>query len=177
MQDERFYLSFAKSGTSAWSSSYNCWIKGATVPANADSVVSDIVSSPPAKPFGVDSESYNVVVNGRVTLNDAALPGIVIATCSADRTVTTDAEGRFAFAVPVGNTFCLRPTSGVPPGAVLERTSNNVEHAKDVTFENQIAGINCYKQFWCFLSPSYTWDRSRDGGNNFFYVTNPVPQP
>ncbi len=185
VQDERFYLSFAKSGTAPWSSSYSCWIKGATIPGsvedqlNAGSTVpaTTAAPSPPAKPFGVDSESYNVIINGRVTLNDAALANVVIATCSADRTVTTDGEGRFSFAVPVGNTFCLRPQSGVPAGAILERTGNNVEHAKDTTFENQIAGIDCYKQFWCLLGSSYTWDRNRDGGYNFFYTTTPAPKP
>lgn len=181
VQDERFYLSFAKSGTAPWSSSYSCWIKGATVPSSpqdqlsaGDAIVAVVAPpSPPAKPFGVDSGSYNVVINGRITLNDAALPGVVLNTCSADRTVTSDAEGRYSFAVPVGDTFCLRPQSGLPAGAILEKIANNVEHSKDVTFENQIAGVDCYKQFWCFLSPSYLWDRSRDAGYNFFFTTTP----
>ncbi|MEI6716722.1 MAG: transglycosylase family protein [Candidatus Saccharibacteria bacterium] len=175
VQEMAFNNTFARRGTQPWNASYHCWIKGANVPAAAEDQVSSVVSTsiapptPPAKPFGVTSGSYNVVVNGRVTLNEAALPGVTIATCSADRVVTTDAEGRFSFGVPVNNNFCLRPTGGIPEGAVLTRTANNVEHATDKTFENQVAGVNCYRQFWCFLGPSYTWDRSRDAGYNFFY--------
>lgn len=175
IQDLAFNNLFARRGTQPWNSSYSCWIKGANVPASVDDQVTSVVAAtapptPPARPFGVTSGNYNVVVNGRVTLNDAPLPNVVLATCSADRTVTTDADGRFAFGMPVNNTFCLRPISGVPAGARLTRTANNVEHSADLTFENQIAGVNCYRQFWCFLSPSYTWDRSRDSGYNFFYT-------
>lgn len=179
IQDLGFYNLFARRGTQPWNASYHCWIKGATVPGGVDDQISSVANlpaaskvadSPPAKPFGITSGSYNVIVNGRVTLNDVALPNVVIAACSADRTVTTDAEGRFSFAIPVSTAFCLRPQSGIPEGAVLARTANNVEHSKDVTFENQIAGVDCYKQFWCFLSPSYTWDRAKDIGYNFFYT-------
>ncbi|MBA3678900.1 transglycosylase family protein [Candidatus Saccharibacteria bacterium] len=178
VQELAFTNTFARRGTQPWNASYHCWIKGTTVPASAEEQISSVfqapaavVVSPPAKPFGVTSGEYNVIINGRVTLNDAPLPNVTLATCSADRIATTDADGRFAFGVPVNNTFCLRPTGGIPAGARLTRTSNNVEHAADLTFENQIAGINCYRQFWCFLGGSYTWDRNRDTGYNFFYTS------
>lgn len=175
IQDQAFNNTFARRGTQPWNASYSCWIKGATVPAGVDDQIDSVISasvapSPPAKPFGITAGSYNVIVNGRVTLNDAPLAGVVIATCSGDRTVTTDSEGRFYIPVPVSTSFCLRPIGGVPEGAVLTRTSNNVQHVNDKTFENQIAGINCYQQFWCFTSPSFSWDRSRDAGYNFFYT-------
>lgn len=180
VQDERFYLSFAQSGTSPWSSSFGCWTKGAAVPSSVEDQISNVSStatapapSPPPKPFGVTSGSYNVVVNGRITLNDAALAGVVLTICSADRTVTTDAEGRFSFGIPVGTDFCVRPVSGIPEKAILARIGNNVEQSEAQTFENQLAGVNCYKQFWCLLRPNYTWDRSRDSGYNFFYE---IPQ-
>lgn len=175
VQDERFYLSFAKSGTSAWSSSFHCWSKGANVPSAVEDQINNVTNtavapSPPPKPFGITSGSYNVVVNGRITLNDAPLPGVVLTICSADRTVTTDAEGRFSFGIPVGTEFCIRPISGIPEGAVLSRVGNNVEQSDKLTFENQLAGVNCYKQFWCLLRPNYTWDRTRDSGYNFYYI-------
>ncbi len=177
VQEMAFNNTFARRGTQPWNASYHCWIKGANVPAAAEDQVGSVVAitiatppTPPARPFGVTSGSYNVVINGRVTLNDVALANVTIATCSADRIVTTDGEGRYSFAVPVGQTFCLRPTGGIPAGATLTRTANNAEHSTSLTFENQIAGVNCYKQFWCFLTPSYTWDRSRDAGYNFFYT-------
>lgn len=148
------------------------------MPGAVEDQISSFVSTPsvapvtpPARPFGITSGSYNVVVNGRVTLNDQPLPNVVLATCSGDRTVTTDADGRYSFAAPVNSSFCIRPVSGIPAGTRLTRTANNVEHATDLTFENQVAGVDCYKQFWCFLSPSYTWDRSRDSGYNFFYTS------
>lgn len=177
IQDMAFNNTFARRGTQPWNASYHCWIKGATVPAGVDDQISNVVSgqlpapTPPARPFGITSGSYNVVVNGRVTLNDQPLPNIVLTTCSGDRTVTTDADGRYSFAAPVNTAFCVRVTSGLPAGARLTRTANNVEHAVDLTFENQLAGIDCYKQFWCLLSPSFTWDRSRDSGYNFFYTS------
>ncbi len=178
IQDLAFNNTFARRGTQPWNASYHCWIKGATVPGAVEDQISSFVSTPsvapvtpPARPFGITSGSYNVVVNGRVTLNDQPLPNVVLATCSGDRTVTTDADGRYSFAAPVNSSFCIRPVSGIPAGARLTRTANNVEHATDLTFENQVAGVDCYKQFWCFLSPSYTWDRSRDSGYNFFYTS------
>lgn len=177
VQDLGFNNLFARRGTQPWNSSYSCWIKGATVPASADDQISNVVSgqvvvaTPPARPFGITSGSYNVVINGRVTLNDQPLAGAIITTCSGDRNVTTDADGRFSFAVPVSTSFCLRPAGGVPAGAVLTRTANNVEHATAVSFEAQVAGVDCYKQFWCLLSPSFTWDRSKDSGYNFFFTT------
>ncbi len=177
IQDLAFNNTFARRGTQPWNASYHCWIKGATVPGAVEDQISSFVATPaitpvtpPARPFGITSGSYNVVVNGRVTLNDQPILNVVLATCSGDRTVTTDADGRYSFAAPVNTNFCIRPVSGIPAGAQLTRIANNVEHATDSTFENQIAGVDCYKQFWCFLSPSYTWDRSRDSGYNFFYT-------
>lgn len=182
VQDERFYLSFAQAGTAPWSSSFKCWAKGAVVPSTIEDQISNVSSassastmpppapSPPPKPFGITSGSYNVIVNGRVTLNDAPLPGVVLNLCSADRTVTTDSEGRFSFGIPEGADFCVRPVSGIPEGAILSRIGNNVEQAEASTFEHQIAGVDCYKQFWCLLSPTYTWDRNRDSGYNFYYT-------
>ena len=177
VQEMAFNNTFAARGTQPWNASYYCWIKGATVPGSTEDQIGSVVGpsalsavTPPAKPFGVTSGSYNVIINGRVTLNDNPLQGAILATCSADRTVTTDQEGRYAFAIPVGQNFCVRPIGGIPPAAVLSRTGNNVEHSKDVTFENQVAGVDCYKQFWCFLGPSYTWDKAKDAGYNFYYV-------
>lgn len=185
VQDMAFNNTFARRGTQPWNASYRCWIRGATVPASVvdDSsastvaqVVATVAPTPPAKPFGITSGGYNVVINGRATLNDNSLQGLVLQTCIGDQTVTSDAEGRFSFALPVGTGFCLRPSAGVPAGAVLERTANNVEHASDKTFEYQVAGVNCYRQFWCFLNQTYTWDRSRDAGYNFYYTTTPTKQ-
>jgi hypothetical protein len=184
IQDLAFNNTFARRGTQPWNASYNCWIKGATVPGSTEDQVTNVVNgaalaptTPPAKPFWITSGSYNVVVNGRVTLNDQPLPNVILNstigpnnTCTAERQTNTDADGRFSVVIPVNTAFCLQPVSGVPAGAQLTRTSNNVEHATALSFEYQIAGEDCYKQFWCFLSPSFTWDRSRDSGYNFYYT-------
>lgn len=183
VQDQAFYNTFARRGTQPWNASYRCWIKGANVPSgfddsssatklpNAASQVITQVSTPPPNPFGITSGSYNVLVTGRLTLNNSPIGGVQVQTCSGDRVATTDADGRFGFGIPVNNSFCVRVSGDLPAGARLERTNNTVEHAKAASYENQRAGVDCYHSVWCLLSDAYTWDRRVDIGYNFFYVS------
>ncbi len=179
IQEQAFNNTFARRGTQPWNASYSCWIKGTTVaspPYDGQSVAAPsqaaLPTAPalPANPFGVPSESYNVLVSGRASLNDNPLPNLVLDTCLADQKVTTNADGRFSIAMPLGSIFCLRPVSGVPEGATLEHTNNNVEQAAAKTYEYQKAGVDCYHSIWCLFSPEYNWDRKNDSGYNFYYT-------
>lgn len=178
VQEMAFNNTFAARGTQPWNASYHCWIKGADVPGATDDSLSlpsasaqvQAVVTPPPNPFGITSGSYNVTITGRVTLNNQPLQGVVLNTCSGDRKVTTDADGRFSFVMPVNQSFCVQPVGGIPDGARLEHTNNNVDFEASPTYEAQRAGVDCYHSVWCLLSPAYTWDRSKDSGYNFFYI-------
>ena len=180
VQDQAFYNTFARRGTQPWNASYRCWIRGAEVPASFDDSATKLptaagqvvsqVSTPPPNPFGITSGSYNVLVSGRLTLDNTPIGGAVVETCSGERTATTDTDGRFSFGIPVNDSFCVRAKSGIPDGAKLQRTNNNFEHAAAASYESQRAGVNCYHSVWCLLSDAYTWDRRVDNGYNFFYT-------
>jgi hypothetical protein len=175
IQEMAFNNTFARRGTQPWNASYHCWIKGtvfADASAGSSSFTAGLPSAPvlPAKPFGLPSGSYNVTVSGRVTLNDAPLQNVKIETCIEGKQVTTDAEGRFSIPVPLNGSFCIRPVSGIPEGAVLDRTNNNVETAKEVTYEYQKAGVDAYHSIWYLLQPQFNWDRQNDTGYNFYYT-------
>ncbi len=176
IQEMAFNNTFAVRGTQPWNASYYCWIKNTTF-AEAGSQTIDIKSQSrlptavplPANPFGTPSESYNVLVSGRASYNDLPLANLKIQTCVSDRTVTTDAEGRFSIAIPLDVSFCLRPIEGVPEGAKLTRTNNNIETTNQPTYEYQKAGIDAYHSIWYLLRPEFNWDRKSDTGNNFYY--------
>jgi hypothetical protein len=177
IQELAFNNTFARRGTQPWNASYRCWIKGTTFAADASQslnapAASSLPTAPilPPNPFGLPSESYNVTVNGRITLNEAPLPNVKLQTCIGDKTVTTDADGRFSFPAPLDISFCVRPIEGVPEGAKLDRTNNNIEVANNTTYEYQIAGVNAYRSVWYLLRPQFNWDRKNDTGYNFYYV-------
>lgn len=178
IQEQAFNNTFARRGTQPWNASYSCWIKGtalATTTSQVNQVVNQAASLPtapvlPANPFGFPSEAYNVAVTGRATVNDQPLANLKIQTCVENKVITTDADGRFTIPIPLDSSFCLRPTEGVPASATLGRTNNNVEHAKDATYEYQRAGVDCYHNVWCLFNPAYDWDRKSDSGYNFYYT-------
>jgi hypothetical protein len=175
IQEMAFNNTFARRGTQPWNASYKCWIKG-TVFADASAGTSNVApglptAAPlPAKPFGIPSGSYNIVVGGKVTLNDAPLANVKLDTCIEGKQVTTDAEGRFSIPVPLNASFCLRPVAGLPEGAVLQKTNNNIETTKEGTYEYQIAGVDAYHSIWYLLRPEFNWDRRNDTGYNFYYT-------
>jgi hypothetical protein len=175
IQEMAFNNTFARRGTQPWNASYKCWIKG-TVFADASAGTSNVApglptAAPlPAKPFGIPSGSYNIVVGGKVTLNDAPLANVKLDTCIEGKQVTTDAEGRFSIPVPLNASFCLRPVAGVPEGAVLQKTNNNIETTKEGAYEYQIAGVDAYHSIWYLLRPEFNWDRRNDTGYNFYYT-------
>lgn len=175
VQEMAFNNTFARRGTQPWNASYRCWIKGtvfADATASSSTVTQNLPTAPvlPAKPFGIPSGSYNVMVSGRVTLNDAPLQNVKINTCIEGKQVTTDAEGRFSIPIPLNASFCLRPASGVPEGATLTRTNNNIETTGESTYEYQIAGVDAYHSIWYLLRPEFNWDRQNDTGYNFYYT-------
>ena len=178
IQEMAFNNTFARRGTQPWNASYRCWIKGTTfASASSEQTVSTsaaaaVPTAPilPPNPFGMPSESYNVTISGRVTLNDAPLPNVKLQTCIGDKTVTTDAEGRFNFPAPLDVSFCVRPIEGIPAGATLDRTNNNIEVASSNTYESQIAGVDAYRSVWYLFRPQFNWDRKNDTGYNFYYV-------
>ncbi len=179
IQEQAFNNTFARRGTQPWNASYKCWIKGTAV-ASAPYAGQTVTDAPPAgtptapplpaNPFGVPSESYNVLVNGRVSVNDQPVVNMKLDTCLAEQKISTNEDGRFAIAMPLGSTFCLRPLEGMPAGATLTHTNNNVEHVNDKTYESQRAGVDCYHSLWCLFTPEYNWDRKVDTGYNFYYT-------
>ena len=173
IQEMAFNNTFARRGTQPWNASYNCWIKGTIfADANSGSANVGLPTAPPlpAKPFGIPSGSYNVIVSGRVTLNDAPLQGVKIDTCVEGKQLTTDANGKFSIPIPLNATFCLKPVGGVPEGAKLNKTNNNIETNNQNTYEYQRAGVDAYHSVWYLLRPEFNWDRQNDTGYNFYYV-------
>ena len=178
IQEAAFNNTFARRGTQPWNSSYRCWIKGTTFSASSSDqsagapATSGIPTAPilPPNPFGMPSESYNVTISGRITLNDSPLPNVKLETCIGGKTFNTDAEGRFSFPAPLDASFCLRPIEGIPEGSILDRTNNNIEVASSTTYEYQIAGVDAYRSIWYILRPQFNWDRRNDTGYNFYYT-------
>lgn len=176
IQEMAFNNTFARRGTQPWNASYRCWIKGTVfAQAGSQNLGSSVPSLPtaaplPAKPFGIPSGSYNVIISGKITLNDQPLANVKLETCIENKTLTTDAEGRFSIPVPLNGSFCLRPVAGVPEGAVLTRTNNNIETTDQKTYEYQKAGVDAYHSVWYLLRPEFNWDRSNDTGFNFYYT-------
>lgn len=181
IQEMAFNNTFARRGTQPWNASYRCWIKGTTFAQSpAPSSNPQTIEQPtpaglptapplPANPFGLPSESYNIIVTGRVTVNDQPVSGVKIATCIDGKELTTDAEGRFSIPIPLDVSFCIRPIGGIPEGAILTRTNNNIETAKEGTYEHQIAGVDAYHSVWYLFRAEFNWDRAYDTGYNFYY--------
>lgn len=182
IQEMAFNNTFAQRGTQPWNASYRCWIKD-TVFAQAPAPGADVatINTPrpagiptapplPANPFGLPSESYNILVSGRLTLNDNPLSGVKINICIANKEVTTDTDGRFSVPVPLDASFCIRPIAGLPEGVTLARTNNNIEVAKERTYEHQLAGVNAYHSVWYLFRPEFNWDRQYDTGYNLYYA-------
>lgn len=178
IQEMAFNNTFARRGTQPWNASYSCWIKGTTAAApSSDSQALNQQAAAPlptapvvvANPFGFPSESYNVIASGKITLNDTPLANVKLDTCIAGKTVTTDAEGRFSFTVPLDSSYCVRPIGDIPEGAKLVRTNNNIEVANKDTYEYQKAGVDAYRNIWYLLRPEFNWDRKNDTGMNFYY--------
>ncbi len=173
IQEMAFNNTFARRGTQPWNASYHCWIKGTTfAQSGTDQSLAGYPSVPilPANPFGLPSESYNVIISGKITLNDQPLPNVKLTTCLKDKSPTTNAEGRYSVVIPLDASFCLRPTEGVPEGAVLSKTNNNIETNDKNTYEYQKAGVDAYHSIWYLLRPEFNWDRRNDTGYNFYYT-------
>lgn len=182
IQEMAFNNTFARRGTQPWNASYKCWIKGTTfaqIPAPSSNpktigppAPAGLPTAPPlpANPFGLPSESYNILVTGRLELNDNPIADAKIQTCIENRDVTTNINGYFSIPVPLGASFCIKPVAGIPEGAILTHTNNNIEMAKAQTYEHQIAGVNAYHSIWYLFRPEFNWDRQYDTGYNFYYT-------
>lgn len=159
IQDQAFNTAFAKRGTQPWAASYFCWIVG----ANPGPV------EPPPPPRG----TYNVTVSGRVYVDNRPTENVEIMTCEKNPVAKTDANGYYNVTIINGNVFCLRPFRGLPPNAVVERTKNNPERVRFVSYESQLAGINAYHNLAYFTTLYFQADRNSDDGYDFFYQTSP----
>ena len=173
IQEMAFNNTFAQRGTQPWNASYHCWIKGTTfAQANSEQAVAGLPSAPilPANPFGLPSESYNVIISGKITLNDLPLANVKLDTCINGKTAVTNTEGRYNITIPLDASFCIRPIEGIPAGAKLTRTNINIETNDKPTYENQRAGVDTYHSIWYLFRPEFNWDRQNDTGYNFYYT-------
>lgn len=155
IQDQAFNTTFAKRGTQPWNASYFCWINGAD-PKSAE---------PPPK------GTYNVMISGRIFVDNRPVENVKITTCYKNPSAQTDANGVYNFTVISGQVFCVRPTDGLPANITLERTKNNPERVRFLTYESQIAGINAYHNLTYFTTVYWQSDRDNDNGYDFFYQT------
>lgn len=161
VQDEAFRTAFSKRGTSPWNASYFCWA------VDADPKSGQNISG------GPQAYTYNITVSGRVTADGNGLANVTLNTCNNNPSVQTDGSGRFTLILPTDTRFCVRIGSGLPPRLTLIRTNNNPEHAKAKSYENQIAGTDCYRNILCLFGPSYRWDRNSDSSYNFVFTKQP----
>jgi hypothetical protein len=86
-------------------------------------------------------------------------------------TVKTGPTGNWQVTVASGTVYCARVTAGAPVG-LIAGTRNNSQVGASQTYENQVAGANCYHNPSC-LAQQQAWDRSVDGGTDFAYMPQP----
>jgi len=161
VQDAKFNETFARRGSNPWNSSYFCWSRGTA-----------IVTPPPPPAFIPRLTNYNVTVSGKIIVNGAGAAGVGIGTCgNTPADFRTDANGNYGFIIAAGTDFCIRIGAGLPAGAVLSATNNQLEHKTAASYENQVAGQDNYHDLWQLFSATYSWDRSTDSGYDFAYMT------
>ena len=161
VQDEAFRVAFSRRGSQPWNASYYCWSPNAR-PTPVALALPDLVPTLPAA-------SYNVTINGQITLDNVGVKDVVLQTCNQGVNASTDAEGKFTFSIPSGTAFCVRVASGMPEGSKLTKIINNNEHKSETSYEQQRANIDAYHNIFYLFSPYYTWDRNTDKGYNFIY--------
>ncbi|MFO0955148.1 MAG: transglycosylase family protein [Candidatus Saccharibacteria bacterium] len=174
VQDTAFYNTFARRGSQPWNSSYRCW-RTEELAARPLGIVPlqlpKLGQGQPTTPPPPAKNAYNVKVQGRVYIDGKLTPNIKLITCVDGVTTTTGSGGVYSFELPAGQAYCVRVIDGLPNGARLSKTNNNVERQADKTYENQLAAKNYYHNLWQFFTPYYTWDRATDDEVDFWFVT------
>ena len=120
------------------------------------------------------SSAATITIKGRVydTRTNKGIAGVVIFGCNSNGQVTTKSDGTWSMPA-ISSGYCARVLSGIPKGWTGPATNNRPEHASSHTYEEQIAGANCYHVTTC-TAVFQTWDRSTDTGVDFRY-TSPAP--
>lgn len=108
-------------------------------------------------------------LSGRVynAATGAAYGGVRLTLCGG-QTVTTNVAGNWSATLPVGAAYCVRVTGGLPPGVGAPMTRNNPEVGTQTSYEDQLAGRNCYHDTSCGAVYAQ-WDRIYDSGLDFAY--------
>ena len=116
-----------------------------------------------------------VTLSGRAYNADtgSGYAGVTVTLCGAGSAVTTS-SGNWQLTVAAGTPYCARIAGGGPVGINGPITRNNPEAGVSTTYENQVAGTNCYHNTGC-AADQQVWDRVVDGGLDFVYTVQPVP--
>jgi hypothetical protein len=123
-------------------------------------------------------------LSGRVFngVTGAGYAGVAIELCDLGR-VVTDAQGAWELTVPSGSAYCARLGVGAPTGLSGPLTRNNNAVWGQVSYEHQVAGMNCFQSEIC-TPERRQWDRAIDGGLDFVYgleaaapAVTPTPTP
>lgn len=174
VQDQAFYNTWSKRGSQPWNASFHCWAtpelkakRASVLPITLPKLgpVTTATPTPPPK------NASNIVVQGRVYVDNKLTAGIGLASCVEGVIPKTDAGGVFRFELPAGKNYCVRVIDGLPAGAALTKINNNPEHIKDASYENQLADTNYYHSIWQIFTPYYSWDRTYDEDFDFYFVT------
>lgn len=176
VQNQAFYNTWARRGSQPWNASFHCWAtpelkakraSGSILPISLPKLGPTTTATPTPPP----KNASNITIQGRVYVDDKLAAGIGIATCVEGVIAKTDAGGVFRFELPAGKNYCVRVIDGLPAGATLTKINNNAEHAKDASYESQLADTNYYHSIWQIFTPYYSWDRSYDEDFDFSFVT------
>ncbi|HOX29696.1 MAG TPA: PKD domain-containing protein [Candidatus Paceibacterota bacterium] len=122
--------------------------------------------------FGDYTPNVLVAVKQPVTIGGSVkdekgngIPNAVLDLCGAG-TATTDSSGNWAKSIFLGDSYCVRISSGLPAGYnFIHGVSNNTCHTNAATYEYQVAGQNKFVK--CSYSDQRSWDLAGDSALDF----------
>ncbi len=117
---------------------------------------------------GVSGRAYNLSTG-------AGYGNVTIDLCNG-ATAVTNSSGNWYASLPQNSAYCARVISGMPGSLSAPATRNNSDVGASNTYENQVAGVDCYHQPSC-PADFQRWDRSFDGGVDFAYSKAAPVQP
>ena len=174
IQNQAFYNTWARRGSQPWNASFHCWAtdeikakRGSVLPITLPKL-GPVATATPAPP---PKNASNIVVQGRVYVDNKLAAGVGLASCVEGVIPKTDAGGVFRFELPAGKNYCVRVIDGLPSGSTLSKINNNPEHINDKSYENQLADTNYSHNIWQIFTPYYSWDRTYDEDFDFYFVT------
>ena len=119
--------------------------------------------------------STSYIVTGRVynASNNTGYANVKLDLCKGQSAVT-NAQGNWTMYMPYFNPFCVKYVGGVTgdvtgPYAV----NNNPDVPPKATYDNQVSGINCYKNASC-AEMFRLQDRPPDSGYDLIFSTKPA---